>query len=295
MMQQPQEFSAQSIKQKVASLPDTYYGEECNVSLKSNRITMKSSVDGEPLRFANFGLALCCNGSISAEVNLSEQTVESGHFEIFFPGAIYSLKTISDNCEIIGITISPFLLNEILHEKDKPFLTNVGKHIKVRLDESETSLFRQMANVYLQILKTYGETSQISREMTSCITQFAIQIFSSHISEEKIANTRAEQLCDRFIGLLGQSGGTKREIGWFAENLCVSNHYLSIAIKQYTGQSVKSLIDRAVINEIKILLRHSNLSVTQIADRLEFPNCSFICKYFKAKTGFTPLHYRRGK
>lgn len=293
-MQYTQEFSAQSIKQKADSLPDTYYGEECNVSLKSDSITIQSSNHGEPLKFANFGLSLCCNGRISAEVNLSVQTVEEGHFEIFFPGTIYSLKSISDDCEIIGITISPYLLHEILHENDKPFFTSVGKHICLKLDGSEISLFKQMANVYLQILQIYGESSQISREMTYCIAQFALQAYSSHKAGEETANSRAEQLFERFIGLLGQSRGTKREIGWFADNLCVSNHYLSIVVKQITGKSVKSMIDKTVINEIKILLRHSDLTISQIADRLEFPGSSFLCKYFKARTGTTPLHYRHG-
>ncbi|MBQ0093131.1 MAG: AraC family transcriptional regulator, partial [Bacteroidales bacterium] len=63
--------------------------------------------------------------------------------------------------------------------------------------------------------------------------------------------------------------------------------------KESSGQSVKSIIDNAVITEIKVLLRHSDLSVSQIADRLDFPGSSFLCKFFKAKTGITPLQYRR--
>lgn len=42
-------------------------------------------------------------------------------------------------------------------------------------------------------------------------------------------------------------------------------------------------------------IRHSDLSVSQIADTMEFPNSSFLCKFFKAQTGTTPLHYRCGR
>ena len=293
MTQHPQEFSAQSIKQKVASLPDTYYGEECNVSLRSSSITKQSASDGEPMRFDNFGISYCCSGHISSEINLFPQTAGSGDFELFFPGSIYRLKEISEDCELIGIAISPFLLNGILQDEDKTFFSSVGTNIKVRLDVDEQMMFRQMAELYLQTLQLYGETSKIGREMTLCIVQFALQVCSTDRVVKVESGSRADELCAKFITLLSQTKGTKRTIGWFADELCVSNHYLSLAIKESSGQSVKSIIDNAVIMEIKVLLRHSDLSVTQIADRLEFPNSSFMCKFFKAKTGITPLHYRR--
>ena len=293
MTQHPQEFSAQSIKQKVASLPDTYYGEECNVSLRSSSITKQSASDGEPMRFDNFGISYCCSGHISSEINLFPQTAGSGDFELFFPGSIYRLKEISEDCELIGIAISPFLLNGILQDEDKTFFSRVGTNIKVRLDVDEQMMFRQMAELYLQTLQLYGETSKIGREMTLCIVQFALQVCSTDRVVKVESGSRADELCAKFITLLSQTKGTKRTIGWFADELCVSNHYLSLAIKESSGQAVKSIIDNAVIMEIKVLLRHSDLSVRQIADRLEFPNSSFMCKFFKAKTGITPLHYRR--
>lgn len=293
MAQQPQEFSAQSIKQNVASLPDTYYGEECNVSLKSSSITINSASDGEPLRFDNLGISFCCSGHISSEINLAPQTASTGDFEMFFPGSIYRLKEISRDCNLIGIAISPFLLDGILADADKTFFNRVGTNIRVRLGDKEQLMFRQMAEIYLQALQLYGESSKIAREMTSSILQFALQVCSPNRVIKVESSSRADELCAKFITLLSLAKGTRRTIGWFAEKLCVSNHYLSIAVKQSRGQSVKSMIDNAVIMEIKVLLRHSDLSVSQIADRLEFPNSSFMCKFFKAKTGITPLHYRR--
>ena len=292
---QPQEFSAQSIRQKAASLPDTYYGEECNVSLKSSSITKQSASDGEPLRFDNFGISYCCSGHISSEINLSPQTADKGDFELIFPGSIYRLKEISEDCELIGIAISPFLLDGILADADKTFFNRVGINMKVRLNEDEKLMFRQMAELYLQTLQLYGETSRIGREMTLCIVQFALQVCSPDRVAKVESGSRADELCAKFITLLSQAKGTKRTIGLFAEELCVSNHYLSLAVKESSGQSVKSIIDNAVITEIKILLRHSDLSVSQIADRLDFPGSSFLCKFFKAKTGITPLQYRRGR
>ncbi|MBO5552932.1 MAG: helix-turn-helix domain-containing protein, partial [Paludibacteraceae bacterium] len=41
-------------------------------------------------------------------------------------------------------------------------------------------------------------------------------------------------------------------------------------------------------------LRHSDKSLSQLAEEMNFPNTSFLCKYFKRMTGVSPLRYRRG-
>ena len=141
-MKYPQEFSVKSIKEKAASLPDTFYGEECNISLKSQHITLQSAADGEPLRFDNFGISLCLAGEISSEVNLSPQTVSKGDFELFSPGTIYRLESISKDCDLIGIAISPYMLAEILPKEDLPFFAQVGAHNRTKLTEEEQTMFK---------------------------------------------------------------------------------------------------------------------------------------------------------
>lgn len=294
-MENPHVFSTHTIKEKAPSLPDTFYGEHCNVSLRSQSIPLKSAADGEPMRFDHFGISLCCGGEISSEVNLTRQRASKGDFELFSPGTIYRLTSISDDCDLTGIAFSPYFLKDILTEEDMSYFFQVGKNVRVRLEENGQEIFRQMAVLYLRTLQTYGESSGLSKGLASCIMKFAMQVCSSQRAVANETNSRTDELCRRFITLLGESRGTKRTIGWFAEQLCVSNHYLSIAVKQTSNQSVKSLIDNAVITEIKVLLRHSELSVAQIANKLEFPSSSFLCKYFKAQTGMTPLKYRTGK
>ena len=52
-------------------------------------------------------------------------------------------------------------------------------------------------------------------------------------------------------------------------------------------------INKAVILEAKVLLKHSNLLVFQISDELNFPNPSFFSKFFKRMTGMTPAEYQK--
>lgn len=52
-------------------------------------------------------------------------------------------------------------------------------------------------------------------------------------------------------------------------------------------------VNEAVVQEAKLMLRHTDKLVYQIADELNFPNASFFCKYFRRMTGITPNDYRQ--
>lgn len=292
MMKQARGFSTQTIKEKALFLLDTYSGNECNISLHAENI-IRNQENGEPVRFDNLGLSLCCSGEISSEVNLVSQTVKKGELEIFFPGTSYHYFSMSDDCSLIGMAFSPYYLKEGIREMPAT-PSPIGESHKVLLDKKEIKIFKDMARTYLETISIYGEDSQLAIQMALCIILFAKNAFEKQATQHTSKRTRADEICRDFVRLLNRTKGTERTIEFYANKLCVSNHYLSVAIKQASGQSVKNLIDKAVITEIKILLKHSDLSVSQISDKLHFPSSSFLCKYFKSKTGISPLKFRDG-
>ena len=66
-------------------------------------------------------------------------------------------------------------------------------------------------------------------------------------------------------------------------------------VRQASGITAKEWIDRAVITQAKILLRHSELSVLEISEELGFANPSFFSKYFRRLTGLTPLGFKTSR
>lgn len=61
----------------------------------------------------------------------------------------------------------------------------------------------------------------------------------------------------------------------------------------YNGASAKQIIDQHVILEIKVLLQSTELSMQEIADRLGFPDQSYLGRYFKRYEGMSPGDYRK--
>ena len=56
--------------------------------------------------------------------------------------------------------------------------------------------------------------------------------------------------------------------------------YLSTLVRQASGRTVMDWVNEAVMQEAKLMLRHTDKLVYQIADELNFPNASFFQQVF---------------
>ena len=64
------------------------------------------------------------------------------------------------------------------------------------------------------------------------------------------------------------------------------------SIKKQTGQTFHYWMADFILREAKLMLRSTDLSVTEIADKLSFPNSSSFARFFRKYTGFSPVQFR---
>ncbi|MDR1683483.1 MAG: helix-turn-helix domain-containing protein, partial [Candidatus Symbiothrix sp.] len=86
---------------------------------------------------------------------------------------------------------------------------------------------------------------------------------------------------------------TEKQVGFYAEKLCLTPKYLSRIIKQNTGKSAHEWLDDYVMLEAKALLKSTNMTIQQISDELNFPSQSFFGKFFKREEGISPRAYKK--
>jgi len=84
----------------------------------------------------------------------------------------------------------------------------------------------------------------------------------------------------------------KLKIEEIAGYFCKSKNYISEYFKTETGESLKDYISNYKINLVKNRLTHSNLTISQIANELDFTDDSHLNKMFKKKFGQTAKQYR---
>jgi AraC-like DNA-binding protein len=78
-----------------------------------------------------------------------------------------------------------------------------------------------------------------------------------------------------------------------AERLNLSPSYLSDMLRTVTGQNTQQHIHNKLIEKAKDILTTTNLSISEIAFELGFEYAQSFSKLFKAKSGVSPLEYRK--
>lgn len=98
---------------------------------------------------------------------------------------------------------------------------------------------------------------------------------------------------DQFLDLVSRYGCTEHQISFYADRLHLTPNRLSTLVKDYSGRTVADWVNLAIIHEAKVLLRYSDLSSYEIADRLNFSAASAFSAFFKRQTNLTPGQYRK--
>ena len=78
-----------------------------------------------------------------------------------------------------------------------------------------------------------------------------------------------------------------------AEEMDMSSIYISRLYKQQTLVSLTDLIQEVRMNKAKILLKETDLSVSDIAEKTGFTSSSYFYRMFKKSNGVTPSGYRK--
>lgn len=78
----------------------------------------------------------------------------------------------------------------------------------------------------------------------------------------------------------------------FAKNLNIHTNHLNKVLKEITGKTTSELISQKVLQEAKILLKHTNWSIADIAFSLGFEESPHFINFFKKRVETTPKKYR---
>ncbi len=128
-----------------------------------------------------------------------------------------------------------------------------------------------------------------------CLTMM-YDIFEAHAQREATDThtDRTAYIVKQLMALLATGiSRTERDVSYYAERLNVSPKYLSATIKRVTGHSVTSYIDRHAVPILKDYLDDERLSLTQIADRMNFTSLSYFSRYCTKHLGQSPSAYRQ--
>ena len=208
------------------------------------------------------------------------------------PNCVLEIKEVSVDaeCEIIAVN-EAFFESESMVKIFSPLWMQPFIH---RLTGDEMDIVEK----YFSLIQTLRENSSVNSSKSSL--QYLMISFimnaKSFAEKEKMEDSYSPykvSIFHRFVSLVGEHYKQQRTVGFYAERLSLTPHYLSALIKQTSGETVMQWINKMVIFKAKELLKEGNLLVYEIADELNFPNPSFFSRFFKKQTGITPFQYQK--
>lgn len=99
-------------------------------------------------------------------------------------------------------------------------------------------------------------------------------------------------LLQKLFAYVGNAVSSQLNVAELAQYLNISPSTLAKRFKKETGRSIGTYLDQMLLNQACQLLLTTELSVGQIADRLEFCDQFYFSRYFKRHQGETPTSYR---
>ena len=278
--------------------PRVSYGDDFYVM--DIKLSEESQPLGHPCRFDGYMLLYCVKGRIRLNVNLTEYRIDEGMIFMNVPGNIIRVNEILDvpkeEVRYVCIAMSKEFLQGMHLDANKIFNEGMSmmENPSVRLTDKEIATVRSGLEIVTRILDSdslYKKEALLS--LLSSMFYMLMGVWAKRGEAMELSqSSRSKLIFDQFIKLVTEYHTRYRNVGFYADKLCLTPKYLSKLIKNATGRSAPDWIDQYVILEAKNLLKYSGETIKEIVYRLNFPNQSVFYKFFKARTGMTPSQYR---
>jgi AraC family transcriptional regulator, transcriptional activator of pobA len=106
------------------------------------------------------------------------------------------------------------------------------------------------------------------------------------------ATNAATIITEQYKKALSQHIYEKNKITDYAKLLAISSNHLNKCVKKTIGKSAHDLLDEMLLLEAKVLLKQTNLNISEIAFKIGKNEISDFARFFKAQTGIRPSEYR---
>lgn len=253
-------------------------------------------IASEPRKVNCLFVAMCLEGSAQYTVDTKEHMVRKNDVIVVNDGQVISDYMLSRDCKGIAIVASNDFFAEIIkevYEMSQVFLFAYSNPVfNLKPEKAET--FKGYFNIIRQ--KVDDLEHRFRRELTISLLKAMVYDIGNEIYQKQTNSpkrTRAEVIFQDFIALVKENFRHERRVSWYGEQLCITPKYLSETVKQVSRRTPNDWIDHFVTLEIRVLLKSSAMSIKEIAQTLNFPNQSFLGKFFKEHVGISPSKYRR--
>lgn len=246
-----------------------------------------------PCRFAGVICLYCEEGVFDLDIGLNHYEVRKDCFAVSLPEDILSFSRREDiqKGKVTIMAISEKMLEEMAF--DRLGAQYAFRCRMVKVDRRTMILIHNFQNIFRSV--TGDRHADLTRSLGYLLRSMSIElthIWDRMADQEMIARQGKNPTTGRFIALLARYHSEHRDMEFYASRLGLTPKYLSAAIKADSGRTAPEWIAEYVLMEARYYLKHTSLSIKEIAWQLHFNNQMDFYRYFLRHAGQTPSAYR---
>ncbi|MBR4714400.1 MAG: helix-turn-helix transcriptional regulator [Paludibacteraceae bacterium] len=247
-----------------------------------------------PVRMKNFVVAFCISGKAQISINTINYNVSANNVMLLSPECVLTINEMES-------PKATFLVFSQKYGKEVISLCSaIWNSLDAMIRTVNHSVTEEEGQMILSYIKKLSDccndtSNKYRREIVKLqIVSFLHELCNACIKEDsqKSYLTREMQIFQNFFQLASQNFKVEHSVAFYADKLCISPKYLSMAVKQAVNKTPSETIQGFLIQEAKVLLKNTNMTIKQISNDLNFQNPSFFCRYFRKYVGVSPIEYR---
>jgi AraC-like DNA-binding protein len=178
-----------------------------------------------------------------------------------------------------------------------------GNRIYELTDEQLAIVLPIFQRMFEEQASDYQHKYDILRTLVLELIHFALKLEPNADVRSQSAHNAAQRIATLFLELLERQFPIDdnhpqlqlRSASEFAQQLNVHVNHLNRAVKTITGKTTTQIIGERILQEAKVLLKHSPWNVSEIAYSLGFGETTHFNNFFKKHMQISPLRFRQGQ
>lgn len=176
-----------------------------------------------------------------------------------------------------------------------------GTHLFELTDEQVEQITPIYERMFAEIDSEYVHKYDVLRNLVFDLLHFALKMQPSSTFDKRPINA-SQRIATLFLELLERQfpiDDVHQRVNFrsatdFANQLNIHVNHLNRAVRETTQKTTSQLIAERVLQESKILLKHSAWSTSEIAYALGFTEVTHFNNFFKKHSELSPMKFRNG-
>lgn len=279
----PSPLRPSNLLRQTGGSSEIYVSED--IAILHSLLPLKSSATVDALhtpQYIELGrIVLVTAGKATHQINLVPFETEAGDILVIPQHNYLSIVSLSDDYD-----------GQMLSFGRLPI--DFEKCARLRLQDDDFLRIQHYVDLLWEIVHRPYDRQTVEHLETALL--YDLKLLHAHQSGENTAKlSRGQRILQQFLDVLGRKDPLPRNIKAYADHLCITPNHLSAVIREQSGRSVMDWLNAHCVLRAQVLLRHTDLSIYEIADRLGFQSATFFTRFFHRETGITPKEYRLGE